>query len=393
MTQHSVGAAPGGEVRSADVRRAAAPMVVFVDNGFAGFEQMACSLRRLGLRVAGVAYGHTDPQTRVRLHLTYGVVRFARSGKDLRTALAEWSGQGLVDVVCSEGLVQTVYEAAVAAGVPHQVVALLAWRMMWADKVAASRRLSEAGLPVPRSLVLPPDGGGMAAALAQIGLPAVVKSSFGAGGEGVRLVRDYTEAEAAIVALAGTGGSLFLEEFITGRNICYCASYDSADVHQEGVYVSERMDPTSTAPSRSVTTIAHPAAIAMGRAVLQVLGGKGLANIEMIDDPNRGLKLIDINPRPWGCIELMRAAGVAFDEGYLAALGCLSPPPAAVLPGDYSADVFPVATLDRIQQGGRAALRHFLSTVPTQIYTVGPRYTAANSLDIALRVARRTLKR
>ena len=31
------------------VRHGEAPLVIFIDNGFAGFEQMACALRRLSL--------------------------------------------------------------------------------------------------------------------------------------------------------------------------------------------------------------------------------------------------------------------------------------------------------------------------------------------------------
>lgn len=365
------------------------PAVIFIDNGFACFEQMACTLRRAGVRVAGIAYGGTDRQTRARLHLTYGLVRFARTAKQLRAALAAFVDLDVVDVVCSEGLIEMVLDATVAMGYPDRVIGRLAWRRSWADKRETSHRLASAGVPVPRSVSLPTwQDVHISSVLADIALPAVVKARFGAGGDGVRVVRSRAELEGAVQALRGPDRGLFIEEFIDGRNLCYCASFAAHRVYQEGVYASGRLDQSSTAPSRSVETVDHPSALELGRAVLRAMGGSGLANIEMIDDAISGLHVIDVNPRPWGCIELLRDSGVAFDDGYLAALGLTGPPSTALMPGGFSADVFPVATLDRIAHGRRSALRHYASTVPTQIRTVGPRYAAAAAADMGLRLVR-----
>lgn len=374
------------------VRRGEAPLVIFIDNGFAGFEQMACALRRMGVRVAAVAYGWTDKQTRVRLHLTYGRVRFAETPDQLQRHLREWTHDGVADVICSEGLICAVHDAAVGAEYPGEVVERLAWRRGWADKLAASRRFAAAGIPVPAVVpVSSPEDGAAVDGLAGMEWPRVVKAGLGAGGDGVRVAFEPTEYGEAVRELAQLDGSLFVEQFIEGRNICYCVAYDPEHVYQEGVYVSQRLDDSSTAPSRALESIHHEAALRLGRAVLGVIGGRGLANIEMIEDHQGRLFVIDLNTRPWGSIELLRGSGTAFDEGYLAALGLGPAPRRTVMADGFHADVFPIASVDRIPLGHRLAARHYASTLPTQLRTVGPRYAAAASLDMGARLVRSVL--
>lgn len=388
MAEGGHGGRERGRARRAGARRS--PLVVFVDNGFAGFEQMACSLRRRGVHVAGVEYGPRFRMTTARLMATYGRLRAADSAAQLAERLRGFAGFDIVDVVCSEALLPDVVDAAEQAQCAPDLVSRLRWRLDWSDKAVASLRLREAGVPVPATVVLDAEAVSTTA-LPSVRFPVVVKAGLGAGGDGVRIVRDGSGLRQAVKDMARLQGSLFLEEFVAGRNLCYCASYGPDGVYQEGVYESLRLDESSTAPSRAVLTLDHPGALEVGRRVVEVIGGSGLANIEMMEANDGALSVIDLNLRPWGCIELLKGAGVEFDRGYLRSLRLAGPAPYELMGGGYRADVYPVATWDRMEEGPQAVLRHFRTSLAPMRREVGGRYALAVSAALTVDLLRRQM--
>jgi len=100
-------------------------------------------------------------------------------------------------------------------GPPPEVLAVLG------DKVEAKRVMAAAGVPVlPGAEVTGLDGDELAAAAERVGLPVMVKATFGGGGIGMRVVREPAELQAAVDAARRQAGAafgddaVFLERFL-----------------------------------------------------------------------------------------------------------------------------------------------------------------------------------
>ena len=81
------------------------------------------------------------------------------------------------------------------------------------DKFLATVRLSEAGLPVPRTICTQTAGDAMAA-FADLGGDVVVKPIFGSEGRGMVRITDAEIAWRTFRAIEQTGGVLYLQEFV-----------------------------------------------------------------------------------------------------------------------------------------------------------------------------------
>jgi acetyl/propionyl-CoA carboxylase alpha subunit len=103
----------------------------------------------------------------------------------------------------------------VFVGPPSKVIAQMG------SKIAARRLMQSAGVPVvPGETPQDQSDAGVAAALARVGVPALVKASAGGGGKGMRLVEDESQAVEAIqmarreAESAFGDGTLYVEQVI-----------------------------------------------------------------------------------------------------------------------------------------------------------------------------------
>ncbi|HEU0052149.1 MAG TPA: 5-(carboxyamino)imidazole ribonucleotide synthase, partial [Longimicrobium sp.] len=145
--------------------------------------------------------------------------------------------------------------------------------------------------------------GELRAAIAEIGLPAVLKTSrFGYDGKGQAVIRAEDEADAAFDAVGGEGKELILEAFVrfsmevsvvTARGIDGAmASFPVAEnVHRGGILH------TSVVPARVSPALADEARrIAEGMA--EGLGVVGLLAVEMFVGEDGVVRMNEIAPRP-----------------------------------------------------------------------------------------------
>ncbi|WP_441251386.1 ATP-grasp domain-containing protein [Kitasatospora sp. McL0602] len=141
-------------------------------------------------------------------------------GDDLDAAAAQLARHRPDAVITfSEVVLHTTAELAVRLGLPFhrpETVRLLR------DKYAQRSRLRERGVDTVRSALLrePAD---WAAALAEVGLPAVLKPSDGAGSRSTYLIEEAAQGAALVAELLGGGegaeeGSMVLEEYLLGRD-------------------------------------------------------------------------------------------------------------------------------------------------------------------------------
>lgn len=176
---------------------------------------------------------------------------------------------------------------------PYEVVSLCG------DKVLASLRLAEAGVPTPRTVVaLTPEAA--LKALDEIGYPAVLKPPIGSWGRLLAKVDDPEEAEQIIehkVALGSPMHSIFyvqefvpkperdLRAFVVGDEVVAAMYRRSEDWRTNASRggVAEPLDPTP-----ELTELALRAASAVGGGVLAV---------DLMESPD-GLVVHEINPTP-----------------------------------------------------------------------------------------------
>ncbi len=176
---------------------------------------------------------------------------------------------------------------------PYDVVSLCG------DKVLASLRLQEAGIPTPRTVVALTAEAALKA-LDEVGYPAVLKPPIGSWGRLMAKVDDREEAEQIIEHKAALGSpmhSVFyvqefvrkpdrdLRAFVVGDEVVAAMTRRSEDwrtnAHLGGIA-------ESLAPDADLTDLALRAAKAVGGGVLAV---------DLMESPD-GLLVHEVNPTP-----------------------------------------------------------------------------------------------
>lgn len=164
------------------------------------------------------------------------------------------------------------------------------------DKLALSRRLAGAGLPVPRTW----PSAETAIALSELGFPLVAKPVAGAGCEGVGLARDAAELEAALARARAGGRSAVVQEYIEGEAasasiLCATGRAQPLSLNAQDVRVGP-----SFAYGGGGVPLHHPLAdraLAVAcRACETIPGLAGYVGVDLVLSPG-GPFVIEINPR------------------------------------------------------------------------------------------------
>jgi len=131
-----------------------------------------------------------------------------------------------------------------------------------------------------------------------------------------------------------------------------------------------RQYPVSGGPSTDRESIHAPELVESSRRLLEALSWKGVAMVEWKVDPVAGVpKLMEINPRFWGSLELAVRCGVDFPKLYAqAALGQVSKIPPTYEDGIRCRWVIPGDILRYISEKkqNRETLRQFLKGLPAE---------------------------
>lgn len=352
--------------------------VVFVGPLLACFEQLAAAARRRGARTVWIGYPYSTVR-RVRTRMFVNEVLTAYDVESLAAALREVGPETITDIQASEQVLSHTVAAAARARVSPALQAELERRLHLGDKLVMSLTLAAAGVRVPRAL----DGSTVTAeqAVAELGVPLVVKGRLANGGVTVHIVHSVAEATRACAAVARFGGPMY-EQFIAGQTVSYVASYcGGGHVLHEGVYLSSRVGHDDVAPPDHVVTLDRPLHRATGRTVLGVVGGSGLVNMNMIED-DQGLGWVhDINMRPWGTVVALRRAGVDFADDYLQIhSGRLNGGSGGVVRSGAEVDVFPSAVLGTAKSSLPAAFLLWARLLPRYVRWTGPGYVVAESV-------------
>ena len=146
--------------------------------------------------------------------------------------------------------------------------------------------------------------------------PAVVKPARGSGSRGLRYVDTPAELAAAVRELGPEHGRLLVQERLPagGQGLGAALLFDRASEPVAGfTYQRLREYPVSGGPSTLRESTHDPELLDTATRLLRALGWVGVAMVEFKRDPRDGqAKLLEVNPRFWGSLELAVASGVDF---------------------------------------------------------------------------------
>ncbi len=201
------------------------------------------------------------------------------------------------------------------------------------DKERAIALAASVGCPVPRSRAVT-DLAELAGIAGELGWPVIVKTRLGNSAKGVCLAHDPKELETRYRALIEQFRLPrprwpFLQEFLPGEAVGVCMLFDRGE--PRAVFGERYL--RCKAPGRFGTSTFREAyqdgtVFGHATAVMRKLNWHGLVHLDFVADREGVLRLIEINPRPWGAIMLAVQAGVDFPylAYQLAAGEPLSPP-------------------------------------------------------------------
>jgi predicted ATP-grasp superfamily ATP-dependent carboligase len=171
------------------------------------------------------------------------------------------------------------------------------------------------GIPTPKtyydspSHALPPWGGGE-------GEGFVIKPRISSGSFGIAYVKNREDLIPLCQKVHARYPFPLIQEWIPdgGGTFGFSALFDEAsNVKAAFIHRKLRMYPVQGGPSTLREGVEHPKVMELGLSLLKSLNWVGVAMVEFKVDPRDGIpKLMEINPRFWGSLQLAIVSGVDF---------------------------------------------------------------------------------
>jgi len=178
------------------------------------------------------------------------------------------------------------------------------------DKLAARRRIAEAGLPVLPGSDAPLAAEREARALAaEIGFPVIFKAATGGGGKGIMVARDVDEAGAAFTQVQQDArrtclsDDVFAERFVTQARhveVQVLADWTGRVVHlgeRDCTIQRRRQKLVEETPSPSIVADLRDRLCALAVAAAEAVGYRGAGTVEFLVDRDGAISFCEINPR------------------------------------------------------------------------------------------------
>ncbi len=181
------------------------------------------------------------------------------------------------------------------------------------DKGNLMQFASEAGIPAPRTFYGLPSSG---LSLDSIPIPAVVKPRVSSGSLGIVYVNKREDLIPSYRRVHERFPFPIIQEWIPdgGGMYGFSALYDETSrVKAAFIHRKWRMYPVQGGPSTLGEGVEHAQLMEMGLSLFQSLNWAGVGMAEFKLDPRDGVpKLLEVNPRFWGSLQLAIASGVDF---------------------------------------------------------------------------------
>ena len=225
-----------------------------------------------------------------------------------------------VVIPVSDGIIDVLRRA--RAAVERRAALALAREEALATAVDKSRThelAATTGVPTPRSVRVETVAE-ISAALAEVGLPAVLKpvqSWVEKKGAGQRLscavVRDLAGARESAGRTLEAGSAILVQEWVTGSREAVSIFYAEGRIWARFAQIAHRMHPPLGGVSVLRESIPVPSDIGDAAEALVVAAGlEGYSEVEFRRDASGTARLMEINPRLSASVEVAVRAGVDF---------------------------------------------------------------------------------
>jgi len=176
------------------------------------------------------------------------------------------------------------------------------------------------GIPTPKTFYHPPflspsppkEEGGVEG----IPIPAVIKPRISSGSFGIVYVKREEDLIPSYQSVHGQYPFPIIQEWIPDGEGTFglSALFDEAsNIKAAFVHKKLRMYPVQGGPSTLREGVEHPQIMELGLSLLKSLNWVGVGMVEFKVDPRDGIpKLMELNPRFWGSLQLAIVSGVDF---------------------------------------------------------------------------------
>jgi predicted ATP-grasp superfamily ATP-dependent carboligase len=195
------------------------------------------------------------------------------------------------------------------------------------DKGKLIQFAEDHGIPVPKTWYPPATstlwsnetysaGQALPHDFSSIPLPVVIKPRISSGSFGIAYVKRKEDLMPFYQKVHGRYPFPLIQEWVPdgGGAFGFSALFDEAsNVKAAFVHKKLRMYPVQGGPSTLREGVEHPQVMELGLSLLKSLNWTGVGMVEFKVDPRDGVpKLMEVNPRFWGSLELAIVSGVDF---------------------------------------------------------------------------------
>ena len=177
------------------------------------------------------------------------------------------------------------------------------------DKKKSFEWLAQNGFPIPKSNIMK---------LINDNYPLIViKPTVAQGSKGLKYVRPAHYFTDHSDQYNYFDGNHIFQEYIPGENYGFFAIYREGKLHSHFMHKRIRQYPITGGPSACAMSVKEPGLLDIGRQVFDRLDWNGVGMVECVRDNRTGeFKIIEINPKFWGSLDLAIHAGVNFPDLY-----------------------------------------------------------------------------
>jgi predicted ATP-grasp superfamily ATP-dependent carboligase len=195
------------------------------------------------------------------------------------------------------------------------------------DKLKTLALANELGMPIPET-IFPQDN--LEEKISRLRYPLVAKRTFGSGKPS--LVHSAAECMTYHKANRHEENPFVIQEFVKGEGFGFFGLYEKGKLRAFFMHKRVRETPPGGGPSSAAESVYEPELFNLGSRILDSLSWHGVAMVEFRRDFVSGkFRLLEINPKFWGSLDLSVSAGVNFP--YLAA--CMVASEDLALPTTY----------------------------------------------------------
>jgi biotin carboxylase len=219
-------------------------------------------------------------------------------------------------------------------------------RTLLDDKRRLAELVATRGVAIPAHRMLVNEAS-VDGAVADLGLPMVVKGARGRGGSATHIVSTRNAARRAFLALRERGVPTFAQEFVRGRTFLVGGIFDAGRPLRLYAGIKLAQYPRRIGPGARLRSVRDEELLNAACNIMHTLAWNGIASLDFARDDEGRFRFLEVNPRPWGSIAAAEQAGVDLYAPMARLIGGGMPDAQLAFREGVDSAVLPLALLSR----------------------------------------------